>query len=420
MTSILNQNELQEYLTAHLPEYLTLLQEWVGVNSFTTNLEGIDTLGRITAVSFSKLGFQAERILSKDSTFGSHLVMTRPGKSGRIVGLVSHLDTVFPHDEEIRNNFAWREAAERIYGPGTVDIKGGTLIIYMMMAALQALAPEAYNDITWVILLDSSEEVDGNDFSDLCIERLGADALACLIFEGGSLHDNQAKVVVARKGMAIYRIEVEGKASHAGSAHERGANAICQLADVIQQVCHLTDYDRDLTFNVGRIEGGTVTNRVPHFAAADVEMRAFTPQVYDAGVASMLALDGLSTVESTSGEFPCHTRVSLVRKTKPWPRNAGTDRLFTVWQEAGAEMGVEVIREERGGLSDGNYFWDVIPSIDGLGAAGGNAHCSEQSADGSKEQEYCLPTAFVPKAVLNITAVLKLINYGKIETNLLT
>lgn len=415
-----NELDLTGYLTSHLPDYLTMLQEWVGINSFTANLEGVDAVGRITAVSFAELGFQAEQIPSNDTQFGKHLVMTRPGNSGRKIGLVSHLDTVFPQAEEIRNDFAWREAGERIYGPGTVDIKGGTLIIYMMMAALQALAPEAYESITWVILLDASEEVDGTDFGQLCTDRLGEDALACLIFEGGYLQNNQAKVVVARKGMAIYRIEVEGKASHAGSAHERGANAIGQMADVVQRVCQLTDYDRDLTFNVGTIAGGTVTNRVPHFASADVEMRAFTPEVYDAGVSAILALNGLSTVKSGNGEFACDVHVRKIRQTKPWPRNADTDRLFTIWQEAGEEVGIDVIPEERGGLSDGNYFWDVIPCIDGLGAAGGNAHCSEQSEDGSKEQEYCLPDAFVPKTVMNITAVLKLIGYSKPENDLLT
>ena len=412
MVKILNQTDLENYLVSHLPDYLNLLQEWVAINSFTTNREGVDELGRVTAVSFSKLGFTAEHIRSQNSVYGHHLVMTRPGKSGRTIGLVSHLDTVFPRDEEIRNNFAWREAGERTYGPGTVDIKGGTLIIYMMMAALQAIAPEAYDDITWVILLDSAEEVDGIEFGQLCTERLSENALACLIFEGGYLQNNQAKVVVARKGMAVYHIEAEGKASHAGSAHERGANAIAQLADVVGRVCRFTDYERNLTFNVGTITGGTVTNRVPHFASADVEMRAFTPDVYDDGVASMMALNGLSTVQSAKGQFSCRVSVSMTRRTKPWARNEGTDRLFAIWQAAGKETGIEVLPEERGGLSDGNYFWDVIPSIDGLGAAGGNSHCSEQSEDGSKEQEYCLPTAFVPKTMMNVTAVLKLIGYS--------
>jgi glutamate carboxypeptidase len=60
-------------------------------------------------------------------------------------------------------------------------------------------------------------------------------------------------------------------------------------------------------------------------------------------------------------------------------------------------------------LSDGNHFWRQLPTLDGLGPAGGNAHCSEQSLDGSKEQEYCLVSSFVPKTLLNIAAVLRLI-----------
>jgi glutamate carboxypeptidase len=402
--------QLQTYLAGNFDAYLALLKQWVSINSFTTNVEGVNELGRVTAVSFTRLGFSADYVQSACEDYGQHLVLTRPGKSGRKIGLVSHLDTVFPPAEEIRNNFAWRASGRRIYGPGTVDIKGGTLMIYMMLAALQAVAPAVFEDITWVILLDASEEVDGTDFGDLCLERLGTDALACLIFEAGYFERKQAKVVVARKGMATFRIDVEGRASHAGSAHEQGANAIWQLADVVQRVCQLTDYEQDLTFNVGTASGGTVLNRVPHFASASVEMRAFTPEIYEKGAASILALDGLSSVQSADGRFPCRVHVTWVRKTKPWPRHEATERLFRVWQEAGADMGWTVLPEERGGLSDGNYIWDLMPCLDGLGAAGGNAHCSEQSEDGSKEQEFCLPAAFIPKTVLNVTAVLKLIH----------
>jgi glutamate carboxypeptidase len=181
------------------------------------------------------------------------------------------------------------------------------------------------------------------------------------------------------------------------------------MADIIRQVDAFTDYERDLTFNVGTVAGGTVINRVPHFATASVEMRAFAPDVYQDGIARMMALNGISSVSSVNGDFPCQVEVEITRKTAPWPRNEGTDRLFAVWREAADSLGFRVVPEERGGLSDGNYFWDRIPTIDGLGAAGGNAHCSERSPDGSKDQEYCLPASFVPKALLNVAAVLKLV-----------
>ena len=37
-----------------------------------------------------------------------------------------------------------------------------------------------------------------------------------------------------------------------------------------------------------------------------------------------------------------------------------------------------------------------------------NAHSSERSDDGSKDQEYVLASSFVPKALLNIAAIVRL------------
>ena len=401
--------QFEDYLTQNLPDYLDMLRRMVAINSFTANPAGVDALGQLTAEMFAPLGFTADTVPSVNPEFGRHLVLTRPGQSGRKIGLVTHLDTVFPPEEEIRNDFHWREVGDRIYGPGTADIKGGTVLIYMMLAAFQAIVPDLFDDVTWVILLDASEERDGEDFGQLCRERLAGDTRACLIFEGGKVAGRDNWVVVARKGMAIYRVTARGKASHAGSAHELGANAIVQLADAIQRINGFVDYEQALTFNVGTVQGGTVTNRVPHRAMTEVEMRAFASDVYDSGVAAMLALPETAAVRSADGSFTCTLDVEITRKTAPWPRNEGTDQLLAVGQAAAAEIGVRVVPEERGGLSDGNYFWDEIPTLDGLGVSGANAHCSERSEDGSKEQEFCEVSSFVPKTVLNGTAVLKLL-----------
>jgi glutamate carboxypeptidase len=171
----------------------------------------------------------------------------------------------------------------------------------------------------------------------------------------------------------------------------------------------VTNYDRDLTVNVGRIAGGSQINRVPHFAEAFAEMRAFSPEVLDAAVSEVLALDGLSTVKSADGAFACKTRMELVRKVPAWPENDGSQKILSHWQAAGDLLGFTVHREKRGGLSDGNYFWDKIPTIDGLGPSGSNPHCSERSADGSKEQEYAVISSFIPRAILNSMALLHMV-----------
>lgn len=408
------------YLQQNMPHYLALLEQMVGVNSFTANAVGVNELGSLTAELFAELGFVAEGVQSVNPMYGRHLILTRQGRenNGRPapkIGLVSHLDTVFPADEELRNDFHWREEDDRLYGPGVVDIKGGTVMIFMILSALRAIFPREFESVTWVVLLDATEEVGGRDFGRLCVDRLEKNGLGCLVFEPGNWSEGRPHIVVARKGMAIYRIEVEGKAAHAGSSHAKGANAVVQMADVIHRICKMTNYEQDLTFNVGTVAGGTVINRVPHFASASVEMRAFDVEIYEQGVADILALNDLSTVRSNDGAFACRVHTEVMNRVLPWSRNPQTDRLFQIYRETAVSLGYDAVAEERAGLSDGNYFWQELPTIDGLGPAGGNAHCSERAEDGSKDQEYAVASTFVPKAVLNTMAILHLLDEGSYE-----
>lgn len=401
---------LRSHLEAGLPGYLDLLRQMVAINSFTANAAGVNQLGDLTAEAFSALGFRAERVQCADPALGKHLVLTRPGSGSHQIGLVSHLDTVFPPEEEERHDFRWRPEGNRIYGPGTVDIKGGTVMIYAVLDALIQCAPEVADAVTWTVLLNASEERLAEDFGQLCRDRLDPGRTrACLVFEGGTLEDKANSLVVARKGMAIYKVRAYGKAAHAGSAHDWGANAVVQMAEAVQRIAGFTDYERKITFNPGVIRGGTVVNRVPHYAELDVEMRTFDPQVFQEGVDAMLGLDGLSTVQSAYDGYAARVEVELTKRTAPWAPNPRTDRLFDIWASAAETLGMQAVREERGGLSDGNLVWDVLPTLDGLGPSGGNAHCSERSPDGSKDQEFVDVTSIVPKALLNAVAISRLV-----------
>jgi glutamate carboxypeptidase len=256
------------------------------------------------------------------------------------------------------------------------------------------------------------------DFGALCRRELGDGALAALIFEGGDMKDGHFLLVTARKGMARYHITIEGRSAHAGANHEKGASAIVQLADVIREVAGFTDYARDLTFNVGTVMGGTVMNRVPHQATASVEMRAYNPAVFEDGVSRMMALNDYCSVRSPDDGYPCRVMVELEGRWTPWPPNEKTMSLFDIWAGAAADLGVgAVATQSRGGLSDGNWLWDLLPTIDGLGPEGDNSHSSEISEDGSKDQEYVLASSFIPKAVLNVSAIVRLVEASLREGN---
>jgi glutamate carboxypeptidase len=407
---MLNVSTLNPFLEAQLPKALEMLERMVGINSFTLNRDGITQLGRYTAECFAPLGFKAEFVPSTNREFGDHLVLTRQGTGSKSIMMVSHLDTVFPPEEELRNNFRWQVEGDRIFGPGTNDIKGGTVVMWLGLKALHALAPVEFEATTWKLVWNSSEEMFSPDFGDLCRSRLDQGTLAALVFESEGRLGEEHLMVVARKGRATWRVRANGRGAHAGSNHGQGVNAIVQLSRTVERIAALTDMTKDLTVNVGTIAGGTVLNRVPHAAVAEGEFRAFLPSVYEQAKATLLGMAGTGEVRAKTDRFACAIEAEILTESRPWPRNPATDRLFELWRQAGELTGQLTNAQERGGLSDGNMLWDAVPTLDGLGPGGENSHCSERSADGSKLPEYVERSSFVPKAATNTMAILKLLS----------
>lgn len=381
----------------------------VEINSWTQNRDGVARVGEVTANAFSPLGFTGERVPSTNPSWADHWIMTRSGTGPHTIALVSHLDTVFPPEEEARNDFRWRPEGDRIFGPGTYDIKGGTVMMWLTLQILRELHPELFQAVTWKLLWNSSEEVLSPDFGGVCRGRLGQGTLAALVFEGEGKGPGTRRLVVARKGRATWRVRVRGRGAHAGVRPESGANAVVQLARLVDRIEGLNDEARQLSCNVGRIQGGVGLNRVPHVAEAEGEFRAFSSEAYTHAKNSLLALAGPGDLASKADGFRCTIEVEITDETRPWPRNSETDKLFEHWRSAGELLGQVVEPEARGGLSDGNGLWDYVPTLDGLGPNGDNDHCSERSPDGSKLPEFVDVSSFVPKAALNVAAIVRLV-----------
>jgi glutamate carboxypeptidase len=393
----------------HLPAALDFLRDMVGINSFTTNAAGVNAVARRVEEAFAPMGFSATYVQAQPGR-GRHLFLATGAEAGRpTLALVSHLDTVFPPEEEVCNDFSWRREGRRIYGPGTNDIKGGTALIWLMLMAMREAAPEVFAGVHWIVALNACEELDSADFGAACARLLPAKTLAGLIFEADGGADDDWAVVAARKGRATFTLRVEGRAAHAGGGHARGANAIVQLAEVIGRLAALTDHAAGVTVNVGTVTGGTVNNRVPHEARATLEMRAFDPVAFVRTREMILGFTGEGSVRSADGHA-CRVSVTQDDACAPWPVNAESERLVALWQEEGARLGLNVARQERGGLSDGNVLWSRFPTLDGLGPRGEHSHCSEWSADGSKVPEWVDADSFVPKALLNAQAIARLLS----------
>ena len=395
---------LLKELSGLLPDTLMWLKRLVDLNSFTSNAIGVNRVAEVTAEMFEGLGFAVEQVASDHATYGRHLFLTRRGSgNGKPIVLVTHSDTVFPPEEEARNDFHWLEppGENRIHGPGTVDNKGGTALIWMMLQGLRMTAPEVFEKTSWLVASNASEEVVASDFARLTKERCPAGACAVLVFEGGPRAGNEFQIVTARKGRAEFRIQAHGRAAHAGSSHADGVNAVVALSKCVAPIAAISDYGRDLTVNVATIQGGTVLNRVPHEAELALEVRAFEPALLTHAESEMRRI--------ISGDHgAAMMTLDCIGRTVAWPADARTMGMFELWEQAARDLNLRALPIKRGGLSDANYLADLGPTLDGLGPAGANAHCSERAAVEGKVPEFVEPDSFVPKAAMNVLALLRL------------
>lgn len=383
------------------PEAKTFLKDLVEENSYSFHPEGLRRNAERIQRQFAFLNFTAVTHPAKLEGGGEHLILDSGG-DGPVVILVSHLDVVYTPEEQEAGYSGWQEEAERIVGPGTCDIKGGTVAMWMMLRCLAELEPERFAAFRWILAWNAAEEQLVDDFSQWVKDYLGGEARACMVFE----LDNAVKgfeILTSRKGRAVYRLQVRGRGAHSGNDHAEGANAIVKLSEMICAVSQLTDYHRGTTVNVGISRGGLAINRVPDFAEADFEIR-----YRDAGhfeeIQSVLAGWQASGGARNGHGDGCEVEFELCHQIPAWmpPSEPG---LEVFWQSAGQALGITVTTGSRGGLSDGNFFSEWTQTVDGLGPHGGNAHSILRNGDTIQITEFAEEASFVPKTCLNVAAL---------------
>jgi glutamate carboxypeptidase len=174
-----------------------------------------------------------------------------------------------------------------------------------------------------------------------------------------------------RKGVGEFLVKTKGRAAHAGGDHEKGRNAIEEMAHQVIAIQKLTDYTRQTTVNVGVMHGGTVSNVIPEEAAIQADVRVMQPGEWERLEAEM---NGLKPVlDGTSIE------VTGSLNRPPMPFNDLMSKTFERAQSIAAKIGMELKAGGTGGASDANFVAPLgIPVLDGLGGIGDGAHSDRE------------------------------------------
>ncbi len=346
------------YLAEHRRETLDLLLSLVEVNSYTGNRDGVNRVGDIVAGFLGGLGFAETRFARE--RIGDHRLFTRPGV-GRQILFSCHLDTVFPPELGFDRCLVGEEITT---GPGVVDMKGGITVLLHTLKMLDALSARPRAALS--VFFAADEETGSEDARDL-VEAAARGKDYALVFECGGAN---GEVVSARKGVGTFRVDIEGKAAHAGNDYLRGVNANLEAAHKLIAIQGLTDLERGTTVNVGRVEGGIGANTISPSASLVVDVRYTAPAEAERVVARLGEIAAASYVPSS--------RATLSGRIQR-PVMVETDATRAFVELVSAASGGVVRAEKRGGVSDANLVAAVgVPTLDGLGPIGGKDHTVEE------------------------------------------
>ena len=306
--------------------------------------------------------------------------------------LVGHFDTVFPAGTAAQRPFRLDTAEGRVYGPGTVDMKAGVLLMIYLAEYLTAVHP----DIRLCLLLDCDEETGSADSAPFLTEY-GEKSRCAFIFEGAR---KTGQFVSQRKGCRKYEIEITGVASHAGTAPRQGANAIVEMARWITALDKLKRYDKGTSVNIGLVQGGTALNVVPDRCTAKMEVR-YTDEKEILRIQRAIArLSRKPSVENTQAHVTCLSDMPPLRLSPEARVLMDQMAAYGVEHQNEIEAGLfdPIDFVSAGGLSDANRLAACgIPVMDGCGPGGGFPHSEKEflSLD-SLQKRYRLLTGLLP------------------------
>jgi glutamate carboxypeptidase len=355
------------------------LEALVAVSSPSGDVRGAEEAAAV-CVALLPERTEVERVPCSTPGGPPDLVGRLSGSGSRRLLLLGHLDTVVAHHAHL----PLRREGERLYGPGTADMKGGDVLAIGLMRALSA-RPEAFAELS--ILLVTDEEWRTSPFNH--VERFaGYDA--CLCFEAGERGPGgEEGVVVKRKAAGTLYASAVGRSAHSGSAPDQGANALLALAEVARNLAahHAPAGPDRLSVVPTVIRSGDAFNVVPAAGELIFDLRADRTEAFEAVMAAVPpSFDGVA--------------LSAVMQ-RVWPGMDTRADTEGVLKSASAKLGRPIVGVSRGGASDASHFAHQIAlTVDGLGPRGGGAHTPEEFVLASSLHERAAVALAVACAVL--------------------
>jgi len=273
--------------------------------------------------------------------------------------LSAHMDTVEPG-----RGIKPRVDGDRIESDGTTilggDCKAGVSAI---LEALESIKEDGTPHVSFEIAFTREEEIGLAGARNLNFSKISAKE--AVIFDG---EGPPSQITSASPTYVGFRIEIKGRAAHAGVEPEKGLSAI-RIASELMTRLPQGRLDDETTFNIGTIEGGSTRNTVPENTLVTGEFRSRNLETLDG-----VHLQFMAAIEEVRRMFPeavieehLHTEFESYNLTEDDP---ATKRVMSTLRT----LGLEPTLRPSGGGTDGNIFRQRGISAVVVGMADHNMH----------------------------------------------
>jgi len=383
---------------AHKQPFLDTLKSLTAIESGSRDIEGLDKVAALIAERLKAMGGQVEllapanvyRMEDTPELIGKAVRATFKGKGSKKLLMIAHMDTVYLKGMGEKQPF--RIDGDKAYGLGIADDKQGVALILHAVKIVRDLGFDDYGTLT--VLVNGDEEISSPGHRAL-ITKMGAEHDATMSFEGGG-GANLDQVRLATAGIAGVTIKVTGKASHAGSAPERGVNALYELSHQILQMKDFTDPATGLKMNWTISKSGTNRNVIPAEAEAMADIRVLK-------VADFNGIEAKIREKAKTQLIP-EAKVEVIFDRRRPPLEAPpasiafANHAQAVYKEIGKDLKVATV--STGGGTDAAFaaLETKAAVVEGFGLRGFGAH--------SNDAEYIFIDAIEPRLYLAVRMIM--------------
>jgi len=377
-----DEQKIVNYIDAHTEDAIALLEKTVNIESPTENLKGVKQVGMVFKGEFESLGFVSKWIeMPAEMKRAGHLMAEKNGTKGKRILLIGHIDTVLTGEK-------FRREGNKAYGTGASDMKAGNVVLYYALKALHASG--ALNDASVIVMLTGDEESSGKPIEISRGDMIAAAKRSDLAFsfENGA----SSTATVARRGSSGWQLEVTAKTGHSGQIFKEtmGSGAVFEAARIINQFYETLRNEKYLTFNPSvfaggtevEISGGNITTQgksnviaakaivrgdlrfinEEQKESARAKMREIVAKSLPGASAKITFSDGIPAMPPTSGNYALLKQLDAVSQDLDFGN-------------------IEALDPGERGAGDISYIAHLLPSLDGLGATGRNAHARGEYTD---------------------------------------